>query len=622
MLLAFVGVPLAMPFVALGQTSSAWTALEETGRLSLLARNTLLLVAGTLAVATPPGVAGAVLLYRTDLPWRRLLRFLVVVTLFIPLPLFASGWQAALGSGGWLPLHLWTTAAPSDPDVSSTGIAWKPWAHGLPAAIWIHAVAGLPWIILLLGQGLRWVERELEEDALTAARPWWVLTRVTLPRSRAALGAALIWVALQTATEITVTDMLQVRTFAEEVYNQFVRPGINDSAPTIMTAVARAVAVSLPGTMLIGLLVWWGARRWEQHLPPLDRLALRPWTFTLGWSRWPCLFLVLGTASILVGIPVGSLAWKAGRTTPPPTPPPEAYVAWMCTPATGTPAEVTSACWWAVQPGEAKTPPPYWSAHTAKRHIATVLHVRGGLVWDSLWQAAAAGAFVAALAWVICWLAAGSRRFRALILVLIVAAWSMPGPVIGIGLKETIECILSLADGALRVSGRFLPSDSMPGAVVHEVLLAASGVVETLLFYGPSPLPVMWADVVRFFPVAVAVLWPVVRLVPRELLQSAQVDGASPAYELRRVVAPLTVMAFIQAGLVVAILSLGELSAGKLAETPGSTTFAHEVFVQMHYGVTNDLAALCLVLLGVVLCGAALVGLAGWLIRAAPKTHL
>jgi iron(III) transport system permease protein len=589
LLLALVGVPLAMPFVAVGRVPSAWAALEESSRLALLARNTLLLVAGTLALATPPGVVAAVLLYRTDLPLRRALRFLVVLTLFIPLPLFASGWQAALGSGGWIPIPIWTTPSPSDPDISSTGIAWKPWAHGLPAAIWIHAVAGLPWIIVLVGQGFRWVERELEEDALTAARPWWVLLYVTLPRSRAALGAALLWVALQTATEITVTDMLQVRTFAEEVYNQFVRPDINDTTPTIMAAVARAVVVSVPGTLLIVALVWWSARRWEQNLPPLDRLALQPLTFTLHWARWPCLLAAIAAASALVGVPVGSLVWKAGRTTAPPTFPAEAYLAWSCTPVSGSPANVASACWWANQAGEAPSPAQFWSARTAAQHVSTVCSVRGGLVLDSLWQATAAGLVCAVLAWLTCWLAAGSRWFRAITLLLIAAAWSMPGPVIGLGLKETIK--------------------KMTGS---EFLAAA-------LYDGPSPLPVMWADLIRFFPAAVAVLWPVVRLVPNELLQSARVDGASPIYELRRVVAPLTILAFIQAGLASAILSMGELSAGKLAATPGSMTFAHEVFVQMHSGVSNDLAALCLVLLAIVLAGGALVGALGWLFSGAPK---
>jgi ABC-type spermidine/putrescine transport system permease subunit II len=63
-------------------------------------------------------------------------------------------------------------------------------------------------------------------------------------------------------------------------------------------------------------------------------------------------------------------------------------------------------------------------------------------------------------------------------------------------------------------------------------------------------------------------------------------------------------------------LSLGELSAGKLAETPGSETFTHEVFIQMHNGVSNDLAALCLVLLAVIVAGGAIVGAMNMLTRA------
>src|SRR5262249_29420883 len=223
-LLLVVGAPLVLPFAELLTHPSAWRVWSEADRLLLLARNTFLLLAVTLALALPAGIIGALLLYRTNLPLRRPLRFLVVVALFVPLPLFASGWQAALGSGGFLPAASWSTPPPGDPDLAPTGPSWKPWAQGINAAAWVHAVAVLPWVVLLVGQGLCWVERELEEDALTAAGPWKVLRYVTLPRSLAALGAAALWVALQTGTEITVTDAMQVRTFAEEIYSQFVRP--------------------------------------------------------------------------------------------------------------------------------------------------------------------------------------------------------------------------------------------------------------------------------------------------------------------------------------------------------------------------------------------------------------
>ena len=58
------------------------------------------------------------------------------------------------------------------------------------------------------------------------------------------------------------------------------------------------------------------------------------------------------------------------------------------------------------------------------------------------------------------------------------------------------------------------------------------------------------------------------------------------------------------------MLSLGELSAGKLVSTPGLATYAEELFTQMHYGVTNDLAARCLLLLAAAGIGGVLVLLA------------
>lgn len=534
LLIAAVALPAAMPFLELLGHAEGWQAWTERERLLSLAGNTVALLAGTLALAVPVGIVAAVLLYRTDLPLRRFLRFLTLLTLFIPLPLFASAWQAALGTGGWLPVAVWSTPPPGDPDIAATGIAWKPWAHGLGTAIWVHAVAGLPWVIVLVGQGLCWVERELEEDALTVAAPWHVLWRVTLPRCRAAMLAAGLWVALLAASEITVTDMMQVRTFAEEVYTQL---GTGDHA-----ALAHAVAVSFPAVLLTWGLLMWATRRWERTLPPLDALWAQPRAFRLGWARGPCLVAAFATVVLLIGVPVASLIWKTGLA--------------------GNPQA--------------------WSGQVAASHLATVFRVRGWMVVESCFLAALSGVLTAALGLLVSWLALGSRWFHAAALGLMAAVWALPGPVIGLGLKQTIALL-------------------MDGIPFYPVAAA--------LYYGPSPLPALWAQTLRFFPCAVAVLWPVVRLLPTELLEAARVDGARPRQELWYLILPFTAAACLRAGLAVAVLSLGELGAGKLVATPGSQTFAHEVFTQMHYGVTNDLAALCLVLLAVVVVGACLVAM-------------
>ena len=121
--LALLGPPLAAAVGELARTPEAWGAWRESTRLFDLAANTAALTTGTLALVLPPGLFTALVLYRSDLPGRSFFRRLIVVALFVPLPLLASAWQAALGSGGWL---AWERGP------------WEPWRLGLPGAVWVH----------------------------------------------------------------------------------------------------------------------------------------------------------------------------------------------------------------------------------------------------------------------------------------------------------------------------------------------------------------------------------------------------------------------------------------------------------------------------------------------------
>ena len=85
---------------------------------------------------------------------------------------------------------------------------------------------------------------------------------------------------------------------------------------------------------------------------------------------------------------------------------------------------------------------------------------------------------------------------------------------------------------------------------------------------------------------------------------------------------PLFLPVTLQTMLAVAILSLGEVSAGKLAETPGSKSFAHELFNQMHYGVTSHLAALAVILLGLIVTGAAALAASLWFLKKSRRLRL
>ncbi len=509
LLALLVGAPLLTPLLE-------W--LRGGGRTLFLLGNTLLLVAGTLAEALPLGIAAAVLLYRTDLPGRRALRLLVLAALFVPLAVLTTAWQAALGGGGLLGT-LWPNA---------TG---RPWASGLAPAVWIHGVAALPWVVLIVGQTLCWVEPELEEDAWQVMPGWRVLWRVTLPRCRAGLAAAALWVALQTAGDITVTDLMQVRTFAEEVYLEFWAGGDE--------ALSRGVGQAVPGVVLTAALLLWALPRLERALPPLRSLRAEPRLFRLGRWRWPALAALLAALALLAGVPGASLVWKAGL-----------YGA-----------------------------PPQWSLAYAEDQVLRIAVRDGVLIVQSVGFAAVSGALVSLAALLLCWLALDGGWFRRTLLVVVALAWALPGPVVGAGLKEAIQ--------VLATDTRLPP-------------------LRVLLYDGPSPLPVLWAHLLRFLPCAVAVLWPVLRLLPRDLRDSARLDCPRPWGELRYVVWPLAARACAACALVVMALSLGEIGAVAMrVETPGWETFAHVLWDRMHYGQPQDVAGLCLVLLAVLAAAAA-----------------
>ena len=74
---------------------------------------------------------------------------------------------------------------------------------------------------------------------------------------------------------------------------------------------------------------------------------------------------------------------------------------------------------------------------------------------------------------------------------------------------------------------------------------------------------------------------------------------------------PQTKPAFAVAVLAITLLSFGEVSTGKLVETPGSTPFSQELFNQMHSGVSTTVAAMSLMQIAGLL-GIYFVGVVAW----------
>jgi iron(III) transport system permease protein len=255
----------------------AWGLLANTARFAV----------GTCAIGLPAGVVLAMLLVRTNLPGRRAIAALLAGVLLVPLYVQCGAWQAAFGLQGW-----WRTA---------TGAA-APWiSDGWGAAVWVQSMAAIPWVALIVGGGLYFVPRELEEEALLDGSPAQVFRRVTLPYTLSLVCVAALLVAVSAAGDMTVTDQFQVRTYAEEVYTA--TSGGEPSAPLrTLPGVTLALWLFAAALLVVLRLTPW---------TPLSNIR-PPLVFQLGRWRWPLAVLAMAAIAVLVGVPIGSLAWKAG----------------------------------------------------------------------------------------------------------------------------------------------------------------------------------------------------------------------------------------------------------------------------------------------------------------------
>jgi iron(III) transport system permease protein len=271
---------------------AAVVALIREPRAAGLAITTLQVAGGTVAIALPLGTLMAAIVTRTNLPGRRLFIAAWCVLLFLPLYLQASAWDSGFGLQGWF--TQWRAVPSARPEV---------WLAGMSAAIWLHALAAIPWVMLIVGQGLRQAEAELEEQALLDTSPAGVFWNVTLRRALPNILAAGLLVGVVTAGEMTITDIYRVRTYAEELYTN-----------AALTADAVELGLSIwPHIAIVAVLAVLAAQAALWLAPIGDRTAPRRlWVFELGALRLPAFGLMLGLTILALGVPVGNLIYKAG----------------------------------------------------------------------------------------------------------------------------------------------------------------------------------------------------------------------------------------------------------------------------------------------------------------------
>ncbi len=366
-----------------------------------LALESLGLVAGAVGLAVPLGTLLAVLLARTDLAGRNLWLVLLSLAAFVPLPLHATAWLGAFGNAG---------------RQQAFGLA--PILVGRFGAAVVHALAALPWVVVLVALGLRAVEPELEEQARLEMSSIRVLWSVTLRRALAAIAAACLAVAVLTGGDMTVTDLLQVRTYAEESYLAY----------SLGLGPGGAAAVTLPPLLLLAVAIALLMR----VLAAIDPARLAsPRTLgrqvEIGRARGLISLATGLVLACLVALPLATLLWRAGRV--------------------GGNAALGQGPSWSIT-GLAGTLRQAWS------DLARPLGY-------TLLLASAAGLIATALAWGLAWKARRARAWAWGLVAVLALLLAAPGPVVGMALVLAYRGFHSIYNSSLMIimaeSARALP---------------------------------------------------------------------------------------------------------------------------------------------------------------------
>lgn len=255
--------------------------------------NTVWFAIGTTAIAQLVGVVGAILVGRTDLPFRTAFGELLLWPLFLSHLVMAFGWFTMYGPSGYVTL------------VVQSIIGVTPWnLYTVTGMAVVGGVAQAPLAYLYCIASASAADPNLENAARSAgASPWTVLRTVTLPLMRPAIIYGTIMNAVIAIEMLSIPLVfggpVQIELFTTYLYHQVFMSATPDyslvAAASFFLLVIVMLLMALQGMLMrnAGRFVTVGGK------------ASRPGRFPLGPWRWVAfgglLFYVIFGVVVVVG---------------------------------------------------------------------------------------------------------------------------------------------------------------------------------------------------------------------------------------------------------------------------------------------------------------------------------
>lgn len=165
-----------------------------------------------------------------------------------------------------------------------------------------------------------------------------------------------------------------------------------------------------------------------------------------------------------------------------------------------------------------------------------------------------------------------------------------------------ISCLIERMSGQAGIFAEFatLIPFAIPATVLGIGMIKVWNRPITDIIYGSS-LIIILGYVAHFIPFTIRVISSALKQVNPRLEEAGFLITNSWIMVIRKIVLPLMVPGLLAAFFIGFILSLGELGTTLLIMPPGKTTLPVKIYNLMHYGAEQMVAALCLVLIGIIL---------------------
>ncbi len=263
-------------------------------RQIMLFANSLTLASGTAFFSLMIGVPAAILISRTDLYFKRCLRYLIFVPLIIPPHVNAIAWSYLLGTKGRINMIAEGLFSLDSPLFS---------IYGTEGAVLVLTLSYFPIVTILTMSGLSSADRGLEEAGTLVSSDFHILRKITLPLILPNIIAGTILVAIFSISNYGVPSLLRVNTYPVEIFARF----------SAFYDAKGAVALSLPLMIVTFTLLIFQHRCMKgRAYITVGSNTKMPRPFSLSCWRVPCTGFVIFVILLSAVFPISALIAESG----------------------------------------------------------------------------------------------------------------------------------------------------------------------------------------------------------------------------------------------------------------------------------------------------------------------